>query len=70
MVFWCLFAFITTGYEHSVANMTLLSAALMIPGGTGLSMAGFWYNLGVVSLGNFIGGALFVGSSYWYISKK
>lgn len=70
MVFWCLFAFITTGYEHSVANMTLLSAALMIPGGAGLSMTGFWYNLGVVSLGNFIGGALFVGSSYWYISKK
>ena len=70
MVFWCLFAFITTGYEHSVANMTLLAAALMIPGGAGLSMTGFWYNLGVVSLGNFIGGALFVGSSYWYISKK
>ncbi|QJW46595.1 formate/nitrite transporter family protein [bacterium BFN5] len=70
MVFWCLFAFITTGYEHSVANMTLLAAALMIPGGAGLSMTGFWYNLGVVSLGNFIGGALFIGSSYWYISKK
>ena len=24
MIFWCLFAFITSGFEHSVANMTLL----------------------------------------------
>jgi len=70
MVFWCLFAFITTGFEHSVANMTLLATALMIPDGPGVSMAGFWYNIGIVSLGNFIGGWLLVGGSYWYIFKK
>ena len=27
LIFWCLFAFIGSGYEHSVANMTLLSLA-------------------------------------------
>lgn len=70
MVFWCLFAFITTGFEHSVANMTLLAAALLVPGAVGVSAAGFAYNLAWVTLGNFIGGALLVGCSYWYIAKK
>ncbi len=70
MIFWCLFAFITTGFEHSVANMTLLSAALFNPGSTGVSVAGFIYNLVWVTLGNMIGGALVIGFSYWYISKK
>lgn len=70
MIFWCLFAFITTGYEHSVANMTLLSAALLTPGAVGVSVAGFIYNLAWVTLGNIIGGALFVAVSYWYISRK
>ena len=70
MIFWCLFAFITTGFEHSVANMTLLSIAFLTPGQTTISLSGFIYNIGVVSLGNFIGGALIVGFSYWYIGSK
>lgn len=70
MIFWCLFAFITTGFEHSVANMTLLAVALLAPGTAAVSLDGFIYNIVVVTLGNFIGGALVVGGSYWYISKK
>src|SRR5690606_18379156 len=30
-IWWCLFAFIACGYEHSVANMTLLSLAMILP---------------------------------------
>ncbi|GAA0716663.1 formate/nitrite transporter family protein [Clostridium malenominatum] len=70
MIFWCLFAFITTGFEHSVANMTLLSVALMIPHGGEVTLGGFMNNMIPVTLGNFIGGALFIGWTYWYISKK
>jgi nitrite transporter len=70
MIFWCLFAFITSGFEHSVANMTLLSIALLTPGATAGTIAGFVYNIGIVTLGNFIGGALLVGAAYWYIAKK
>jgi nitrite transporter len=70
MIFWCLFAFITSGFEHSVANMTLLSIALLTPGAAAGTIAGFVYNIGIVTLGNFIGGALLVGAVYWYISKK
>lgn len=70
MVFWCLFAFITTGFEHSVANMTLLAAALFVPDGVGVSLTGFAYNLAWVTLGNFIGGVFAVAFPYWYIAKQ
>jgi nitrite transporter NirC len=70
MVFWCLFAFITTGFEHSVANMTLLSAVLIMPGTEAISLTDFIYNISFVTLGNFIGGALFVALPYWYISQQ
>ena len=33
MIFWCILAFFTTGFEHSVANMTLLSLAMINNGG-------------------------------------
>ncbi|MFT5875829.1 MAG: nitrite transporter NirC [Clostridium sp.] len=70
MIFWCLFAFITTGFEHSVANMTLLSVALMIPHTAVISIGGLAHNLIWVTLGNFVGGAIFIGAAYWYVSKE
>lgn len=70
MIFWCLFAFITTGFEHSVANMTLLSAVLIMPGVKAVSIASFIYNMSLVTVGNFIGGALLIGFLYWYISRN
>lgn len=69
MIFWCLFAFITSGFEHSVANMTLLSISLLVPHPETVSLAGLAANLIPVSLGNMIGGILFVGVPYWYIGK-
>jgi nitrite transporter NirC len=70
MIFWCLFAFITSGFEHSIANMTLLSLALFIPHQAPVTLGGLVYNLTASTLGNFIGGALFMGAAYWYISSK
>ncbi len=70
MVFWCLFAFITTGFEHSVANMTLLSIGLFIPHTAVVSLSGFIYNLSFVTLGNMIGGALVLAIPYYLISKE
>ena len=65
LIFWCLFAFIACGFEHSVANMTLLPLALFLPHPTGVSWPGLWNNLFAVTLGNIIGGGLFVGMFYW-----
>lgn len=55
MVFWCLLAFFTTGFEHSVANMTLLNLAFLSGSITGLQMI---YNLAIVTFGNVVGGCL------------
>ena len=70
MIFWCLFAFISSGFEHCVANMTLLSMGLLLPHGAEISLAGFGYNLTWVTLGNIVGGALFVGMAYWFAASK
>lgn len=69
MIFWCLFAFITAGFEHSIANMTLLSISLMIPHTAAISIGGLAHNLLWVTLGNFVGGAVFIGAAYWFITK-
>lgn len=69
MIFWCLFAFVTIGFEHSVANMTLMTIALLNPNGAAVSFTGWLYNLGFVTLGNIIGGLL-VAYPYLLLSKK
>jgi nitrite transporter NirC len=72
MIWWCMFTFITCAYEHSVANMTGLTMGLLLPheGMEGISLAGWSYNLALATLGNIIGGALFVGGLYWIGSPK
>ena len=68
MIFWCLFVFFTAGYEHSVANMTLFGIVGM-NAASGISLAGMISNLIFVTLGNMIGGIVFVGLPYHIISK-
>ncbi|MBD8500427.1 formate/nitrite transporter family protein [Paenibacillus arenosi] len=68
-IWWCLFAFISSGYEHSVANMTLLSVAMLLPNHPEtIHLAGWLHNMLPVTLGNMVGGILFVGFTYWTIS--
>jgi nitrite transporter NirC len=70
LIFWCLFAFIGSGFEHSVANMTLLGIGLFLPHDPALvSWAGFARNLGVVTAGNIVGGALLIGLPYWFVAQ-
>ncbi len=64
MIFSCIFPFITSGFEHSIANMTLFSLALMVPHGDLVSMSGAIANLIPVTIGNIIGGAI-IGIVYW-----
>lgn len=75
-------AFIAVGFEHSVANMYFLPFALMIKDDpnlllalqnsvsmdlSNLNLTGLFNNLLPVSLGNIVGGSLFVGIVYWFI---
>jgi nitrite transporter len=70
MIFWCLFVFITAGFEHSVANMTLLTIGLLSPAGAAVSIGGYAYNIAMVTLGNIVGGAVFMAIPYYIISRK
>jgi nitrite transporter NirC len=65
VIFWCLLAFIASGYEHSVANMTLLSLAVMGRHADQVTVVGAFYNLIMVTLGNILGGAVMVAGLYW-----
>lgn len=70
MIFWCLFAFIGAGFEHSIANMTLLGIGLMQEHPETITWGGFVHNMVPVTLGNIVSGALFVGGAYWLSSAK
>jgi nitrite transporter NirC len=65
MIFWCLFAFIASGFEHSIANQSLLSMAMFLPHGAEISLNGFFHNQVFVTLGTLVGGGAFVGLVYW-----
>ena len=69
VIFWCLFAFIASGYEHSVANMTLFSIALLGEHPETVSLAGMAHNLLWVTLGNAVDGSVFMAGGYWFASK-
>ena len=69
-IFWCLFAFIGSGFEHSVANMTLLSIALLGNHPDNVTWVGMLHNLIWVSLGNIVSGAGIMGVGYWAASRE
>lgn len=65
LIFWCLFAFIASGFEHGVANMTVFTLSMMGPQAETVHFYSALYNLFVVSIGNIIGGAGFIGIGYF-----
>lgn len=83
-IFFPIWLFIISGFEHSVANMYYIPAGILVKSnaeilalsGLGeealenLTWLGFlWHNLLPVTLGNLIGGGLFVATIYWYIYR-
>ena len=80
VIFFAIWLFITSGFEHSVANMYYIPAGIFAKanaawaGASGLSAdaldrlnwgAFFLRNLLPVTLGNILGGGVFVGMAYW-----
>ena len=71
MIWWCMFTFITCAYEHSIANMCGLMLGLLLPHSEfNITWQGYGYNLGLATLGNIVGGAIFVAGMYWLGSPK
>ena len=63
-----MFAFVGSGFEHSIANQSVLGIALFLPYGEAISWGGFMWNQIFVGLGNIVGGAVLVGAAYWMSS--
>jgi formate/nitrite transporter len=69
-------AFVASGFEHSIANMYFIPSGLLIAGKLGISADGltwgnfFVTNLVPVTLGNILGGVIFVAFAYWYVHLR
>ncbi|HVP94739.1 MAG TPA: formate/nitrite transporter family protein [Methanoregulaceae archaeon] len=72
-------AFVSSGFEHSVANMFFIPAGLLTQGlitdptkiNAGLTWVTMWTNnLIVVTIGNIVGALFFVGVLYWVAFRK
>lgn len=78
-------AFVAAGFEHCVANMFFIPYGLLVkwgapaafwaeigrtPDSAEIPVGQFLVNLGVATLGNWVGGALLVGAIYWLIFRR
>ncbi len=68
MIFWCLFGFTTSGYENSIANMAMFTAAYLLSDGT-ITLYMIFYNLVLTTLGNMVGGCS-LGLIYYFLGKR
>ena len=77
-IFFPIMAFVTLGFEHCVANMYFIPTGILFSGvpeiaaAAGINLSGLTWgnflvnNLIPATIGNIIGGAVFVGIAYWY----
>ncbi len=70
LIFWCLYAFIAAGFEHSVANMTVFAVALLSEHPEIITVAAAGRNLLWVTLGNTLSGAVFMAIGYWLVAAQ
>jgi formate/nitrite transporter len=62
-------AFVALGFDHVVANMFFLPAAMFLHTG-GVTASNMTLNLVFAFLGNAVGAGLFVSGAYWYLYVK
>jgi len=75
-IFFPIMAFVALGYEHCVANMYFVPMGIFLKGtsaAAGMDLAKLTWgrfiaaNLVPVTIGNIVGGAIFVGTLYWFV---
>ncbi|MGI6217783.1 MAG: formate/nitrite transporter family protein [Coriobacteriales bacterium] len=82
-IFTCIFpvmAFVAVGAEHCVANMFFLPMGLLMKDFGGiistnanidlLNIGSVFFNISAATVGNIVGGAIFVGMFYWWAYHK
>ena len=67
MIFWCILIFMTCGFEHSIADMSIIGIGVA---NGGIAVGQYLYTVLLATVGNIIGGAVFVAVPYHVISKE
>jgi hypothetical protein len=67
-IFFPIMAFVAMGFDHVVANMFFLPAAIFA--GVDLTWWDALHNWIFAFLGNFVGAAIFVAGAYWYLYAR
>lgn len=72
MIIWCIAVFMICGFEHSIANMSIIGMGMLVSPLTDsvVTVGQYFYNLLFVTMGNMIGGIVFVAVPYYLIAKK
>ena len=68
-IFFPIMAFVAMGFDHVVANMFFLPAAIFA-GVPGLGWDDTLMNWLLAGAGNLVGAVIFVGTAYWYLFLK
>jgi len=58
-------SFVMMGFDHVVANMYLIPVGMML--GADVTVGRMFAAIFIATLGNVIGGGIFVGAIYWYV---
>ena len=78
-IFFPIMAFVALGFEHCVANMYFVPMGIFLkgtPAAVGMNLDGLTWssfvtvNLVPVTIGNIVGGAIFVGTAYWWVYAR
>jgi formate transporter len=68
-IFFPIMAFVAMGFDHVVANMFFLPAAIFTGAGD-VTWGDTVHNWLFAGLGNFVGAAIFVSGAYWFLYAK
>ncbi len=63
-----IFIFFALGFEHAVVNMFVIPAGILF--GANVTIADWWYNQSIVTIGNIVGGLLFTGMAVYYTFNR
>ena len=72
MISWCILIFMLCGFEHAIANMSIIGAALFNPAAAekGVTIGAYFFNLGWATVGNILGGLVFVALPYLVMAGR
>ena len=68
-IFFPIMAFVAMGFDHVVANMFFLPAAIFTGAGD-ITWGDTLHNWAFAGLGNLVGAAIFVAGAYWYLYAR